>query len=283
MTTPTSGVRREVRPPDRRRRRGPVNTDLVPNYADIYPDFKEQPYNSVDGQMYGVPYGRGANLLSYNTDEVKPAPTYGTWPSIPEKASEYKGNLTAYDNLIYIADAALYLMEHEPDRGSPTRTARRGPARRGDRPAQAAERERGRVPVRLREEHPVAGQRRHGRRHDVAVQLPAAAAEDPAITATIPDEGATGWSDTWMLSSEAENPNCAYEWFNHITEPQVQAEVAEWFGEAPANAKACDLTSDPKHCETTVPRATTSTSTGSTTGRPWWRIAAMTAAMVHDL
>jgi putative spermidine/putrescine transport system substrate-binding protein len=36
---------------------------------------------------------------------------------------------------------------------------------------------------------------------------------------------------------------------NHITTPKVQAQVAEWFGEAPANTKACALTSDPKHCE----------------------------------
>src|SRR6478735_10309713 len=52
----------------------PVNTDLVPNYADVFPGLKDQPYNSVDGQMYGIPHGRGANLLMYNTDDVSPAP-----------------------------------------------------------------------------------------------------------------------------------------------------------------------------------------------------------------
>ena len=51
----------------------PVNTDLVPNYADVFPGLKDQPYNSVDGQMYGIPHGRGANLLMSNTDDVKPA------------------------------------------------------------------------------------------------------------------------------------------------------------------------------------------------------------------
>jgi putative spermidine/putrescine transport system substrate-binding protein len=29
----------------------------------------------------------------------------------------------------------------------------------------------------------------------------------------------------------------------------VQAEVAEWFGEAPANTKACALTTDKDHCK----------------------------------
>src|SRR3954467_11048711 len=33
----------------------PVNTDLLTNYADIASFLKDQPFNSVDGQMYGVP------------------------------------------------------------------------------------------------------------------------------------------------------------------------------------------------------------------------------------
>jgi putative spermidine/putrescine transport system substrate-binding protein len=40
-----------------------------------------------------------------------------------------------------------------------------------------------------------------------------------------------------------------YLWMEHITSPQVQAEVAEWFGEAPANEKACDLTENKNHCK----------------------------------
>ena len=53
----------------------PVNTDLVPNYADVFDGLKMKPWNSVNGVAYGIPHGRGANLLMYNTDVVKPAPT----------------------------------------------------------------------------------------------------------------------------------------------------------------------------------------------------------------
>ena len=52
----------------------PVNTDLIPNYEDVFDALKDQPFNSVDGQMYGVPHGRGSNLLMYDPAEVKPAP-----------------------------------------------------------------------------------------------------------------------------------------------------------------------------------------------------------------
>ena len=69
----------------------------------------------------------------------------------------------------------------------------------------------------------------------------------------LPEEGATGWSDTWMISSEAANPNCAYMWMDHIISPEANAAVAEWFGEAPSNGKACDdrprRARHPEHCE----------------------------------
>ena len=44
----------------------PVNVDLVPNYKTIFADLKDQPYNTFDGVNYGIPHGRGANLLMWN-------------------------------------------------------------------------------------------------------------------------------------------------------------------------------------------------------------------------
>ncbi len=65
----------------------------------------------------------------------------------------------------------------------------------------------------------------------------------------MPKEGTTGWSDTWMISSKAAHPNCMYLWMNYIISPEANAKVAEYFGEAPSNAKACDLTTDQNHCD----------------------------------
>ena len=93
----------------------PVNTDLVPNYADVFDGLKMKPWNTVNGVAYGIPHGRGANLLMYSTDVVKPAPT--SWGAVFDPASPYKGKVTAYDSPIYIADAALYLMKTKPDLG----------------------------------------------------------------------------------------------------------------------------------------------------------------------
>jgi putative spermidine/putrescine transport system substrate-binding protein len=53
-----------------------------------------------------------------------------------------------------------------------------------------------------------------------------------------------------MISSKAKHPNCMYKWMNWITSPTANAQVAEYFGEAPAQTLACKHTSDPKFCDT---------------------------------
>jgi putative spermidine/putrescine transport system substrate-binding protein len=75
------------------------------------------------------------------------------------------------------------------------------------------------------------------------------AEESPApVDIVKPKEGATGWSDTWMVNSKTKHINCAYKFLEHIVSPSVNAQIAEWFGEAPGNSKACAETADPKHC-----------------------------------
>ena len=69
-----------------------------------------------------------------------------------------------------------------------------------------------------------------------------------------------------MVAHDSPNVNCAYVWANHVTSPEVQAQIAEWFGEAPGNEKACDLTADKNHCDT-FHAGTPRTGRTSTTGR----------------
>ena len=92
----------------------PVNLDLIPNYADVFEGLKNKPWNTVDGTSYGVPHGRGANLMVYNTD-AGPAPTSIVDMFSPE--SPYAGKISVYDAPIYIADAAIYLMATQPELG----------------------------------------------------------------------------------------------------------------------------------------------------------------------
>ncbi len=227
----------------------PVNTSLVPNYANVFDDLKNKPWNSVGGVAYGIPHGRGANLLMYRTDVVKPAPT--SWAAVFDPNSPYKGKVTAYDSPIYIADAAIYLMSTQPALGI------KNPYALDDKQFQAA------VDV-LKQQNKLIGEYWSDYTKEVSafksgnsvvgttwqVIVNLATADKAPVQAFLPAEGATGWSDTWMVAAKAPHPNCAYQWMNYIISPKVNAEVAEWFGEAPSNKLACDQTADKNHCTT---------------------------------
>ena len=56
----------------------------------------------------------------------------------------------------------------------------------------------------------------------------------------VPVEGATGWADTTMMSSNAPHPNCAYMWMEWSLNPKLQGDLAAWFGTVPAVPAACE-------------------------------------------
>jgi putative spermidine/putrescine transport system substrate-binding protein len=233
----------------------PVNTDLVPNYKTVFSDLKDQPYNTFEGVNYGIPHGRGANLLMWNGNDVKPAPDSWDVMFDPKKAAKYKGKISVYDESSYIADAAMYLKYHQPDLGI-------------ENPYELNEEQFNAAIDLLKEQSANVGEYWS----EAAKQISAFAGGDvtvgttwqyqyfalkeegvpvqasPASQGFLPKEGATGWSDTWMIAKDAKHPNCMYEWMNWIIEPKANAEVAEWFGEAPAQELACKETENKSFC-----------------------------------
>jgi putative spermidine/putrescine transport system substrate-binding protein len=219
----------------------PVNTDLLENYGAIYDFLKMQSWNSVDGVSYGIPHGYGANLLMYNTDEFETAPT--SWDVVFDKSADYAGKVTAYDSPIYIADAAVYLMAHQPDLGITNPYAL-------DETQLAAA-------VEL-----LTAQRENIGEYwsDYLKEIQAFETGDSVVGTTwqviqnsvttgntevvLPEEGVTGWSDTWMIASEAASPNCAYEWLDYIASPEANATATAYFGEAPSSDAACGFRED---------------------------------------
>ena len=228
-----------------------INTSLLTNWNDLDPLLKVKPWNSVDGVVYGVPHGWGANLLMYNKNVVTPAPD--SWGAAFDANSPYKGKITGYDSPIYIADGALYLMKTKPDLGI------KDPYALDDTQFQA-------VVDLMKVQRPLIGEYWSdylkeqdafikgslvlGTTWQITTNGVQADKTAPPVAAIIPKEGSTAWSDSWMIDAKAKHPNCAYMWINWITKPDIQAQVAEYFGEAPANLKACTLTVDKKHCDT---------------------------------
>ena len=217
----------------------PVNTSLVPNYATVQSFLKDRSWNSVNGQMYGIPHGWGANLLMWNPKVVKTPPT--SWSVVFDPNSPYKGKVTGYDAPIYIADAALYLMRHQPDLGI------KNPYALDQKQLDAS------VAL-LKKQRGIVGEYWN----DATKEISAFESGDLvlgtawqynantinfdkkiAVKAIIPSESSTAWSDTWMIAAHAKHPNCMYKWMNWIVSPKTNAAVANWFGEAPAQSLAC--------------------------------------------
>jgi putative spermidine/putrescine transport system substrate-binding protein len=227
----------------------PVNTGLIKNYADLSSFLKDQHYNSSGGKNYGIPHGWGANYLMWRSDIVTTPPD--SWSVVFDKASPYAGKITAYDAPIYIADAAVYLMATQPDLKITD-------------PYALDQAQFDASVALMKKQRPLIGEYWSDYTKEIeaftngnsvlgtAWQINAnlLQAQDPPAPVKVikPKEGATGWSDTWMINSKTQHLNCAYKWLNDIVSPKVNAQVAEWFGEAPANQKSCDVTADKNHC-----------------------------------
>ncbi|MEO8273372.1 MAG: extracellular solute-binding protein [Chloroflexota bacterium] len=230
----------------------PVDVNSLSNYANVFPGLKDLPHNTVDGVNYGVPHGRGPNLLAYNTGVVTTAPT--SWDPIWEGGSAYKGKISIYDSSIFIADAALHLMKTKPDLGikDPYQLT------------QAQFDETVKLLQALVANQPtywagVTDQVTSYTAGDVVVgttwqyQVNLLQADKQPIAAVLPDEGSTGWSDTWMIAKNAKHPNCMLLWMNHMMSAEANGQATVWFGEAPTSPQACAYaeTIAAGHCDQT--------------------------------
>ncbi|EZH83014.1 ABC transporter substrate-binding protein [Aeromonas hydrophila] len=221
-----------------------LNLALIPSYGKIDPRLQNAPWHTVDGKHYGVPYQWGGNILMYNTKVFPKAPD--SWSVVFEEQTlpdgkSNKGRVQAFDGPIHIADAALYLMSHQPALGI------KDPYELNEDQYKAA------LDL-LRQQRQLVGRYWH----DAFVQIddfknegvvasgswPFQAntliADKQPIATTVPKEGVTGWADTSMVHSEAKNLTCAYQWLEHSLNNKLQGDLASWFGSVPVVPAACE-------------------------------------------
>ncbi len=222
----------------------PINTALIPSGSTIDERLQNAPWHTVDGVHYGTPYVWGANVLMYNTEVFGDTPP-DSWNVVFEEMTlpdgqSNSGRVQAYDGPIYVADAALYLMAHNPELGITD------PYELNEEQYQAA------LDL-LRQQRTLIGRYWH----DAFIQMDDFTNEGVAasgswpfqvnvlvsggapIGSTFPKEGITGWADTTMLHAESAHPNCAYMWMEHSLSPKVQGDVSAWFGTVPSVPAAC--------------------------------------------
>jgi putative spermidine/putrescine transport system substrate-binding protein len=221
----------------------PIDVNSFSQYANVMQTLQAPPHNTVNGVHYGVPYMWGPNFLMWNTDVVQPAPD--SWSVTWDPSSPYAGKVTAYDSPIFIADAAMYLMSTQPDLGITD------PYLLTDDQLNAA------VTLLKQQSQLVgkywayyldeikgfnSGDMVVGTAWPVNYQYiadPALGGGKVKVDWTIPKEGVTGWADTWMMSSHAPHPNCMLQWMEYSLRPDVQVQVAEFYGATPSNTASC--------------------------------------------
>lgn len=222
----------------------PLNLALIPSYSKIDPRLQNAPWHTVEGKHYGVPYQWGGNILMYNTKVFPKAP--GSWSVVFEEQTlpdgkSNKGRVQAFDGPIHIADAALYLMTHQPALGI------KDPYELNEEQYKAS------LDL-LRKQRQLVGRYWH----DAFVQIDdfknegvvasgswpfqanALIADKQPIATTVPKEGVTGWADTSMVHSEAKHLTCAYQWLEHSLNNKLQGDLASWFGSVPVVPAACE-------------------------------------------
>ena len=222
-----------------------INIDLIPSWDTVDERLQDAEWHTVDGAHYGVPYSSGFNVLGYNTEVFGDTPP-DSWSVVFEETTlpdgeSNAGRVQAYDGPIYVADAALYLSATQPDLGI------EDPYQLNTEQYQAA------LEL-LRQQRELVSRYWH----DAFVQIDDFTNEGVAASSTwpfqtnvlqaggapidkvVPEEGATGWADTTMMSSNAPHPNCAYKWMEWSLNPKLQGDLAAWFGTVPAVPAACD-------------------------------------------
>lgn len=221
----------------------PINTALIPSWSTLDPRIQNAAWHTIDGTHYGTPYVWGPNVLMYNTEVFGNTPPT-SWNVVFEPmdfpdGQPNAGRIQAYDGPIYIADAANYLMAHQPDLGITD-------------PYELNETQYAAVLDLLRVQRTLVGRYWH----DANIQMDdfknegmAASSSwpfmvnilkaDSPIDSVFPAEGTTGWADTTMLHADSPHPNCAYMWMEHSLAPKVQGDVSAWFGANPSVPAAC--------------------------------------------
>ncbi|MGF1568595.1 MAG: PotD/PotF family extracellular solute-binding protein [Nodosilinea sp.] len=198
----------------------PIKASKLKNYGQVFDSFKAGPWNTFDGQPYGVTFAWGPNVLIYNTEAIDTAPN--SWEVLFDPA--YAGKITLPDNPMTIADVALWLGKPDPYDLSP---------------ADLAE-----VKAKLLELRPsvrkfwtTAGELANLFQSGEVVLAHAwpltyeqlAAAEFP-VGSVSPEGQLTGWTDSWMIAKNSPHVDMAYAWIDYILSGPGQKGVIETTG-----------------------------------------------------
>jgi putative spermidine/putrescine transport system substrate-binding protein len=206
-----------------------LNTSLIHDYGKVPKRLRELPAYTQEGRVFGLPYLWGVNEVLYDTAKVRPKDA--------GELFDHKGPVLLKDSPLSIADAALVLKHRGEDIKNPFDLT---PGQLDDAIAllskgKSDERAYWRDPIEVVQRFATGSVRlAQGTSYQLDVLQ---RGHKPVAAVTRGD--VTGWADSWMVSSEAPHPACAYQWLSWVGSAGVQKTASWWTGLAPANPAAC--------------------------------------------
>lgn len=211
----------------------PLDKSKIEHWDDIYEIFRNAKAINADGDIYGVPLTWGSIPLMYRTDKITGEPD--SYAALWDE--QYKGRIAMWDDKSAIYNTARLLGY--------------------DNVYSLSDEQFEAVKQKLIEQKPLL--RKYWSTAGELINLYASgevwisntwggyqssllAEQGIEVTEFIPEEGAEGWMDSWMVVKDTPNQDCAYAFINMAISELGQCGVANVNGYSATNpvaAKAC--------------------------------------------
>jgi spermidine/putrescine-binding protein len=209
-----------------------IDSSKLTNYPDLYEQFQRPSYITFDEKLYGVNFSWGPTLMLYNPDEVTETPT--SWNALLDE--RYSGKITTQNYALQIAQYALlldpkpedpFLLDDEQLAQVKDILVRQRPLVRKywDLGGEVAE-------LFLNGEVVIGDGWSW-----ITLQIKDS---DGTVAEATPEEGVTGWSDSWCISNKAANPELALKWADYMIGPEGQMGVIENLNYSITNSKVVE-------------------------------------------
>ena len=209
-----------------------IDASKLTNYPDLYEQFQRPPYITFDDKLYGVNFAWGPTIILYNPDEVAETPT--SWNALLDE--QYAGKITTWNYPLQIAQYALlldpkpedpFLLDDEQLAQVKDILVRQRPLVRKywDLGGEIAE-------LFLNGEVVISDGWSW-----ITLQI---RDSEGSVAEATPEEGVTGWSDSWCISNKAANPELALKWADYMIGPEGQMGVIENLNYSITNSKVVE-------------------------------------------
>lgn len=209
-----------------------IDPATLTNFPDLYEQFQKPPYITFDDKLYGVNFAWGPTILLYDTEAIAEPPA--TWQAMLDE--QYSGKIATWNYPLQIAQYALLLdpAPEDPFTLDDEQLAQVKDLLVSQRPlirkywdlgGEVAE-------LFLNGEVVIADGWSW-----ITLQI---ADSGGHVAEATPEEGVTGWSDSWCISNKAANPELALKWADYMIGPEGQLGVIENLNYSITNKKVIE-------------------------------------------